>query len=957
MIFLLVSCLLPVSSEAVSADLPIYIDSLAAGWEDWSWSSTINYSNTSPVHSGTDSISVQYNAAWAGFYLHTDGIDTSGYDHLSFWINGGNGNQQIRLVANDDSSYIYPVTAQANTWTQVNVPLSALGSQATLLGLYWQDATGGIQPIFYIDDIMLVDSTAQPSSPSSTVGPALSIDAGAGRHAISEDIYGMNFADEQLAAELSLPVSRWGGDSTSRYNWQTSMRNPGSDWYFENIPVGDVNIATLPNGSATDQFVEQDLQTGTKTLLTIPLIGWTPKSSSPTSHPYDCGFKVSKYGAQESVDSWDTNCGDGLHTDGSDIINNDPTDTSMQIGPDFETAWINHLTGKYGLAANGGVAYYDLDNEPTCWNSTHRDIHPQPLTYDELADRTYQYAAAIKSADPTAKTLGPVMWGWCAYFYSALDGCSVGIDYQTHGNMPIVAWYLQQMNAYEQQYGQRILDYLDLHYYPQANDVSLSPAGTAATQALRLRSTRSLWDASYIDESWISDLAPSGEAVQLIPRMHNWVNTYYPGSKIAISEYNWGGMEDINGALAQADVLGIFGRESLDLATLWDPPTSTQPGAYAFRIYRDYDGAGHEFGDVGVLAASADQSTLSIYAAQRSADSALTVVVINKTANDLTSTISLAGFTLPSSASVYQYSAANLDAIVQLADQPVSTGGFSATFPGSSITLFVMATGAPQYESLSITKAGTGSGAVTAGTGTIVWSGNSGSGTYSYNASLTLTATAGTGSTFAGWTGCNATVGNQCSLIMNSSKTVTAAFTLNQYVLTGQSAGSGSGTVTSSVGGITYAYPAANSGTALVNYGTAVTLTAAATNGSTITWSGNCDVITGSTATSICTINSMNAAKTVAAEFSAAPACIFSISPSSTTFSRSGGTGNINLTASASSCSGTAHSNVSWITITSGSSFTGKKTIKYSVSRNGSGAKRTGTITLAGLTFTVVQTK
>ena len=88
--------------------------------------------------------------------------------------------------------------------------------------LYWQDSTGGAQPVFYLDDITLVAGTGPPPPPPPPVaGPVLSIDAGAGRHPISDDIYGMNYADEDLAAELHLPVRRWGGNSTSRYNWQT----------------------------------------------------------------------------------------------------------------------------------------------------------------------------------------------------------------------------------------------------------------------------------------------------------------------------------------------------------------------------------------------------------------------------------------------------------------------------------------------------------------------------------------------------------------------------------------------------------------------------------------------------------------------------------------------------------------------------------------------------------------
>ena len=47
--------------------------------------------------------------------------------------------------------------------------------------------------------------------------------------------------------------------------------------------------------------------------------------------------------------------------------------------------------------------------------------------------------------------------------------------------------------------------------------------------------------------------------------MRDWSANFYPGTKLAITEYNWGGLDDINGSLAQADILGIFGRERLDL--------------------------------------------------------------------------------------------------------------------------------------------------------------------------------------------------------------------------------------------------------------------------------------------------------------------------------------------------------------------------------------------------------
>ncbi|MBI1742815.1 glycoside hydrolase family 44 protein [Candidatus Acetothermia bacterium] len=517
--------------------------------------------------------------------------------------------------------------------------------------------------------------------PTAAPGPTLQISPQLDRHAISPYIYGMNFADETFAQELKLPVNRFGGNATTRYNWQNDTSNHASDWYFENIPEANSNPGALPNESTTDRFVDQDRRTQTQTIMTLPLIGWTPKSRAIA-----CGFSVAKYGAQQSTDPWQPDCGNGVHTNGSEITGNDPLDTSTAIDPTFVQGWINHLISRYNTAAQGGVKFYDLDNEPALWNSTHRDVHPTPVSYDELRDRTYQYAAAVKATDSSAFTLGPVAWGWVEYFYSAKDVADGGAwwntrsDRRAHGDIPLTDWYLQQMKLYEQQHGTRILDYLDLHYYPQALGVTLSPAGDSNTQALRLRSTRSLWDPTYVDESWIND------TVRLIPRMRDWVQQNYPGTKPAITEYNWGGLEHINGALAQADVLGIFGRENLDLATLWDPPSNNQPGAFAFRIYLNYDGVGGTFGQTSVRATSTDQSQLAIYAAERG-DGKLTAIVINKTSQDLTSTVQFTGY---SQAQVYRYSSANSNAIVRQADQAIGSSGFSHTFPANSITLFVM---------------------------------------------------------------------------------------------------------------------------------------------------------------------------------------------------------------------------------------------------------------------------
>jgi sugar lactone lactonase YvrE len=534
-------------------------------------------------------------------------------------------------------------------------------------------------------------------APAPPAAITLTVNVAAERQPISPYIYGLNFAKESLADELDLPVRRWGGNHTTRYNWQGNWMNHGSDWYFHN------NIHYDPYTGATqtaDQWVDQNERTGSASLITVPIIGYVAKDGDPDS----CGFQVSKYGPQDDVDdeSGFPNCGNGMGG-GVPIAGNDPLDTSLIVTPSFASGWVNHLAATHGAADAGGVQFYALDNEPELWSETHRDVYPDPQTYDELRDRSYAYGAAIKAADPAAQLFGYAAFGWSGYWYSQYDlvtaaqnGYTYFPDYATHGNQYQVEWYLQQMAQYEQTNGMRLLDYLDLHFYPE-NGVSLTTAGNADRQALRLRSTRALWDPTYRDESWIGgdDQPADWRYVRLIPRMRDWVDAHYSGTKLAITEYNWGGLEHINGALAQADVLGIFGREGLDLAALWNYPAAdlgyddfeTLPGAYAFRMYRNYDGNGGQFGDVSVSAASADESQLAIYAAQHSADSSLTLVIINKTDAALTGALTLSGFSPAASGQVYRYSAANLDAIVRQADQAMSVNGFTASFPASSITL------------------------------------------------------------------------------------------------------------------------------------------------------------------------------------------------------------------------------------------------------------------------------
>jgi hypothetical protein len=364
------------------------------------------------------------------------------------------------------------------------------------------------------------------------------------------------------------------------------------------------------------------------------------------------------------------------------VTGNSASDTSRVVDPTFVTGWMAHLAAQTGAGGNGGVHLYALDNEPMLWNSTHRDVHPLPTTYDELWQRTAQYAAAIKAQDGGAQVLGPAVWGWCAYFYSALDGCQPGTDAASHGNLALLPWYLQQAAAYHASTGVRLLDYLDVHYYPQAGDVTLSDDESAATAAQRLRTLKSLYDPTYTDESWI------GQPVDLIPRMQAWIATYFPGTKLAISEYNWGNDNGLTSALAQAEALAIFGREGVDLASRWEAPAAGSLVEQAFLLYLNYDGHGGKVAGDSIQAVSSNVDQVGAYAVAGPSNR-LFLLLFNKDTVAHPAAVTVAG---APTATLDLYRFAGGNPIAAAGTASLAAGALGLTLPARSATLAVATT-------------------------------------------------------------------------------------------------------------------------------------------------------------------------------------------------------------------------------------------------------------------------
>ncbi|MEY2430005.1 MAG: hypothetical protein QOJ40_2890, partial [Verrucomicrobiota bacterium] len=236
--------LLVLANAHSQANLPIYTDNLVNGFQDWGWT-THNYANTSPVHSGADSISVTLDSAWGGLQIYHPDLNSAPYRAVSFWLNGGaSGGQQLKVYGllhigttnNADQGQYYSLAPlQTNTWQQITVPLAALGvaNKTNFTGFVIQDSTGATQPTFYADDIQL-------NPPPAIIH--LNVNATQTVRAADSRWFGVNTAiwdgdfdttiTASLLTEMGARILRGpGGSLSDEYHWVTdTSRNNTWQW-------------------------------------------------------------------------------------------------------------------------------------------------------------------------------------------------------------------------------------------------------------------------------------------------------------------------------------------------------------------------------------------------------------------------------------------------------------------------------------------------------------------------------------------------------------------------------------------------------------------------------------------------------------------------------------------------------------------------------------------------------
>ena len=518
--------------------------------------------------------------------------------------------------------------------------------------------------------------SATPAASSTSVH--VSVDVLTNRHPISPYVYGGAFPkDAATITDSNLTTVRWGGNGASTYNWQLGTTNADNDYYFEDFAFGALNNSA---DSISTQFITDVKAAGGTPLMTMVMLPWVAQSPETSvtqggTDNYHWSFSISKDGAQCGFDQYNNDAGNGIV---AGTCNNNPptylTATSADLNRTYfplldqpggsdppNSVYRNQWAAALATAFGGAPHFYDMDNEIDIWGGTHRDIHPSPTTYQELRDIYLSEARSLKGWDPAAIRLGPVSCCWYFYWRSATGNS----DTSSNGGVDFLPWWLNEVAWSDAVAGARSLDIFDIHAYPDGPDTSSFTM--AQKQALAARVYRDWWDPTYTSEATYImgggfSIEPVDSKPFRIPRMRAIVNSTYPGTQFAITEWSaaFAGNTpqtreaDFSTAMGDADAYGILGRERVYLASRWTAPDPANPNYLALKLYTNYDGSHHGFATTSISDTNdGDPNLFSSYAALDATGKTLTVMVLNKDPkNAVTAQFTTNGFT-PSSVATY----------------------------------------------------------------------------------------------------------------------------------------------------------------------------------------------------------------------------------------------------------------------------------------------------------------
>lgn len=428
-------------------------------------------------------------------------------------------------------------------------------------------------------------SCSAPDAPSGrAVDVTVTIDLRDGLGVISPWIYGVA-GDHAAAVTVGATLGSWSGSHASRYNYRLGNAwNVGSDGGYRNHGVDN-------SSDLVGDMLISNARSGLASRVVVPAIGWVARDNDAAT----CSFPEPE--GQGCRALADVDCATG-----GPIA--DPTRANVGSRPDTVAEWIARYPSE-----RAAIDIITVGQSPDRWGIDHYDVHPTCPTYEEILGTYVAYARAIREASPGVLLAGPSMCCWFAHG----DPPGAADDH----SIDLLTWFLREVHTLDTAAsGSRLIDVVDVQFHPKAD--ILNSRDDADTASRRIEATRELWDS----EHRVDDVA-----IALIPSVKETIADEYSGLPLLIGSWTFGATDTMSGAIAVAEALGIFARESVLAASHATALTSDDHAFWAFKLFADYDGTGGRFAGEA-LTAVADDDTIGAYAALD--DQALRIVVVNR---------------------------------------------------------------------------------------------------------------------------------------------------------------------------------------------------------------------------------------------------------------------------------------------------------------------------------------
>ncbi len=525
-----------------------------------------------------------------------------------------------------------------------------------------------------IGNMGLINATADENSYKAVFNVNLSGE----KKEISPYIYGVNESADLNT--VTTTAVRQGGNRYTGYNWETNYSNAGEDW--KNSSDTYLSASTVSGACAirlSEDCQKHDI--GYK-FTTLQMAGYVSADANG-SVSEDETAPSSRWNKVENTKNG--------------VLSLTP---DLDDGVVYMDEYVNYLVQTLGdSTTDTGIQGYSLDNEPALWNDTHPYLHSDPVSMKEFIDKSIDLAKVVKSIDPNADVFGGAFWGYLSYKrFDSLDTNDGEWDtIKAQGNYNwFIDYYLDEMKKASDENGSRLIDYLDIHYYAQ----------DTSTQEGILQGVRTLYDENYVENSWIGEMKQwYPDDLPILPNVQNAIDTYYPDTKLAISEYNFYGGNQIEGAIAEAEALGCFADNGVYLATYWDCENGS-PYAYSgINLFTNYDGNGSTFGDTLLETSIEDNSKSNAYASiDGNDDSKVDIVVTNKdTQNDEIATINLENSSSDyKSAVVYGIVDGSSDIVVLDKIDNIQGNSFNVDLPSLSVVHIVVSDNSNAFDDVDI---------------------------------------------------------------------------------------------------------------------------------------------------------------------------------------------------------------------------------------------------------------